>query len=594
MITLGTAKSHFRELGRLLESAEATDAGCSALDLGQALEAFRRFANDAHARGNKLIFVGNGGSAAIASHMAIDFSKNGNLRALALNDGAALTCLGNDLGYAKVFAHQIGLLAQAGDLLVAISSSGRSPNILEAVAAARTAGCAVVTLSGFAADNPLRALGDINFYLGSGEYGFVEVGHLMLCHTMLDLHCRLRDKPAMEADRPRQAVILAGGKGTRLRHLTADRPKPMVDFHGRPFLEYLIDMLRDQGFERVLLLLGYKAEQVMEHFGDGSRFGVAIEYSVSDVEDETGERLRKAKPSIEPQFLLAYCDNYWPMDFRAMWREYRARGALAQVTVYANEDGYTRDNLIVDQEGFLSIYDKSRSTPGLKGVDIGFILADHAILDLIPEGNASFEASVYPALVARRQLAAHVTRHRYYSVGTVERLPVTAEFLARRPTVILDRDGVLNSRMGKGEYVRSWSEWTWLPTVREGLARLAAAGVRTIVVTNQAGIARGAMSAADLEDIHRRMREEAEQAGGRIDAIYHCPHGWDEGCSCRKPKPGMLFQAQRDFHLDLSRTWFIGDDTRDAEAATAAGCRFAMAGPDKPLGLVLDEILPLS
>jgi D-glycero-D-manno-heptose 1,7-bisphosphate phosphatase len=95
-----------------------------------------------------------------------------------------------------------------------------------------------------------------------------------------------------------------------------------------------------------------------------------------------------------------------------------------------------------------------------------------------------------------------------------------------------------------------------------------------VVVSNQAGIGRGIMREADLTDIHDRMKAEAQRAGGQIDAIYHCPHDWDKDCACRKPSPGLLFQAQREFHLDLSRTPFIGDDDRDSEAAEAAGCPF--------------------
>lgn len=393
-------------------------------------------------------------------------------------------------------------------------------------------------------------------------------------------------------DRPTQAVILAGGRGTRLEHLTADRPKPMVEFHGRPFLEYLIEMLRGQGFTRVLLLLGYKAEKITEYFGDGSRFGVEIGYSISDVEDDTGERLRKAAALVDPVFLLAYCDNYWPMDFAALWRSWCDKGAPdAQVVVYANSDGYTRDNLIVDAEGFVATYDKSRKTPGLSGVDIGFIIARRSVLDRIPAGNVSFEAAVYPQLVAERRLAAFVTGHRYYSVGNLARLPLTETFLARAPAIVLDRDGVLNEKMPKAEYVRSWADWRWTATALPALRRLAEQGFRVIVVTNQAGIARGAMSEDDLAAIHRSMTAEAEAAGGRIDAIYHCPHGWDDGCDCRKPAPGMLFAAQRDFHLDLSRVWFLGDDDRDGQAAAAAGCRFAKVTDDRPLGHVVDDLL---
>jgi len=136
--------------------------------------------------GNKIIFVGNGGSASIASHMAIDYSKNGRLPAVSFNDGAALTCIGNDLGYENVFSEQIKLHAKQEDLLIAISSSGASKNILNAVAQARSMGCTIVTMSGFSEENSLRQLGDINWYVPSSEYGFVEITHLTLCHAILD------------------------------------------------------------------------------------------------------------------------------------------------------------------------------------------------------------------------------------------------------------------------------------------------------------------------------------------------------------------------------------------------------------------------
>jgi len=246
------------------------------------------------------------------------------------------------------------------------------------------------------------------------------------------------------------------------------------------------------------------------------------------------------------------------------------------VTVYRNADRYTRDNVIVDDGGHVTLYDKTRKAQGLAGVDLGFLLARREAFERLPDDNVSLEATLYPGLIAERKLLAFVTEHRYYSVGTLERLPVTAQFLERRPTVLLDRDGVLNLKMPKASYVRSWSDWKWRPGAREALRLFNEAGYRVVVVTNQAGIARGHLNEADLAAIHERMRSEAAQAGGRIDAVYHCPHHWDEGCECRKPKPGMLFQAQRDLALDLTRTTFIGDDTRDGEAAQAAGCPFIL------------------
>ncbi len=178
---------YFATLARLTLAAEATDGAGNQATLDDVFGAVMARARAAHASGNKVMFIGNGGSAAIASHMAIDYTKNGGIRALAFNDGAALTCLGNDLGYAQVFARQIEMHARSGDLLIAISSSGNSANILAAVEAARGRGCAVVTFSGFRPDNKLRARGDYNLYVASEDYGFVEVAHLALNHAILDL-----------------------------------------------------------------------------------------------------------------------------------------------------------------------------------------------------------------------------------------------------------------------------------------------------------------------------------------------------------------------------------------------------------------------
>jgi D-glycero-D-manno-heptose 1,7-bisphosphate phosphatase len=167
---------------------------------------------------------------------------------------------------------------------------------------------------------------------------------------------------------------------------------------------------------------------------------------------------------------------------------------------------------------------------------------------------------------------------------------LTEAFLARRPAILLDRDGVLNCKRPKGEYVRNWEEFTWLPGVAEALRLLRDAGFRVIVISNQAGVARRAMTEEDVLEIHRRMVRETSQGGGRIDAVYYCPHHWEDNCECRKPKPGMLFQAQRDFNLDLSRTLFIGDDERDAEAAAAAGSLSMLVSEKKGLLEIVREL----
>lgn len=178
---------YFNVLTGVTTATLVTKRDGSVISLAKTIEELGQLARKVHASGNKLMFIGNGGSAGIASHMAIDYSKNGGIRSTAFNDGAALTCLGNDLGYEQVFAKQIDLHAREGDMLIAISSSGNSKNIINAVNVAIDRGCIVVTLSGFKPDNALRSAGDYNLYIPSKEYGFVEIGHLSLIHSILDL-----------------------------------------------------------------------------------------------------------------------------------------------------------------------------------------------------------------------------------------------------------------------------------------------------------------------------------------------------------------------------------------------------------------------
>jgi D-sedoheptulose 7-phosphate isomerase len=180
-------KAYMKTLENVVTSALVTDSSGAALGVEDAVRQSGKQMRAAHDAGNRLFFIGNGGSAGISSHMATDYSKNGGMRASALTDGSTITCLANDYGYEHVFEKQLEWHARPGDILIAISSSGRSKNILNAVKAARGCGCIVYTFSGFTADNPLRSTGDLNFYLANKEYGFVEVGHLALLHTVLDI-----------------------------------------------------------------------------------------------------------------------------------------------------------------------------------------------------------------------------------------------------------------------------------------------------------------------------------------------------------------------------------------------------------------------
>ena len=177
---------YFLELGEMMSRVEVSDHAVSPVDYADGIRRATDLLRTQTGAGRKVIFVGNGGSAAIASHQAIDFWKNGGMRAIAFNDPALLTCIGNDFGYPHVFEKPMAMFADRGDVLIAISSGGSSENILRAVDTGLEVGCRVVTLSGFRADNPLRARGELNFYVPSDSYGFVEITHLAVCHCIVD------------------------------------------------------------------------------------------------------------------------------------------------------------------------------------------------------------------------------------------------------------------------------------------------------------------------------------------------------------------------------------------------------------------------
>ncbi|MDO8554731.1 MAG: HAD-IIIA family hydrolase [Candidatus Micrarchaeota archaeon] len=370
----------------------------------------------------------------------------------------------------------------------------------------------------------------------------------------------------------KQAAILAGGRGTRLGELTKDTPKPMILLNGKPFLEYLVEMLRDNGIEEIVLLLGYLPDKIMNYFGDGSKFGIKITYSVGDVEFETGKRLKNAEKLLNDIFLLMYCDNYWPLRLDKLVAQYEKHKTLSTVTVYTNKNRITKNNMLLEND-CVTKYDKSRQEPGLDAVDIGFVVIKKEAVSAMPDSNFSLEADFYPKLIEKGQMTAYQTDQKHYTIGTPEKLKITEEFLADKKIVLVDRDGVINKKAPKADYVKKWQEFKFLPKALDGLRLLKERGFKVIVITNQPGIARGLVTKEDLEEIHRNMINEIKKNGGKIDAIYACMHGWDDGCDCRKPKPGLLFRASDEFKFDLTKSFFITDDERDVIAGDESGCK---------------------
>ena len=222
-----------------------------------------------------------------------------------------------------------------------------------------------------------------------------------------------------------QAVILAGGLGTRLGDLTESLPKPMVDVHGKPFLEYELALLRERGVTDVVLCLGHLAEGIMGHFGDGSRFGLRIAYSVEiGCLLGTAGAVKQAEPLLDGVFFLTYADSYLRVDYGAVLSALRRCGGLGLMVVYRNEDRYERSNVVVE-DGRVRVYDKEGAATGMDYVNYGVSALRKEALTLVPAGVPYSQEAWYQALIRDRRLAAFEASERFYEVGSPEGL---AEF----------------------------------------------------------------------------------------------------------------------------------------------------------------------
>ncbi len=371
-----------------------------------------------------------------------------------------------------------------------------------------------------------------------------------------------------------QAVILCGGRGSRLRPLTDTLPKPLAPVAGKPFLFHLLSQLKRNGYTEVVLLTGYLGHLIAEEFGDGSTLGLSITYHHGPEEWETAFRLAQARPLLKEHFLLLYGDNYAMFQQERLEQKFVHFGRIGCLTVYPRK---ARANVAYTVEGDVTTYDGTRAAPGLNGVEIGYALFSREVFSHFTGENESF-SKVLSRLGEARQLCAYSLAGEYHSASDLERLKITDAYLRPKKILLIDRDGTINRKMPEAQYVTTWDQFEFIPESVEGMRRLAESGWTFAVVSNQAGVARGMLTEAEVWDLDRRMVGALREEGIQVIKSYYCFHHWDDKCSCRKPEPGMLLQASRELMLALENTWYIGDDLRDCTAAWRAGCRSALVG----------------
>ena len=381
-----------------------------------------------------------------------------------------------------------------------------------------------------------------------------------------------------------EAVILAGGLGTRLRGVIGEIPKCMAPVDGKPFLQYQLEWLSRFDIRRVVLSVGYLREQVMD-FVKSREWPFDISYAVEKEPLGTGGGIRLALSKCRgKQVFVLNGDTFYNVDLNAL-------PFIAPVTLALKPMRDFDRYGAVDWDGDLvnAFREKRHCDAGL--INGGVYAIDRSQLDmsLFPK-TFSFKREVLEPL-ADYGLVAGVEQDGYFiDIGVPEdyaraqrELPEIQAVLAASDailaagadTLFLDRDGVIN-RWLPGDYVRTWEQFAFLPGILESLRKWAEKFKHIIIVSNQRGVGKGKMSQEDLDAVHARMLDEIRASGGRIDAIYTCTET-DKDHPMRKPQPGMFQAACRDYpDIAPERSLMLGDSVYDREFAANCGMPFVL------------------
>ena len=422
-----------------------------------------------------------------------------------------------------------------------------------------------------------------------------------------------------------KVVIMAGGRGSRIAELFPNIPKPLIPVDGMPILEREIRSLASQGFDDLILTVGYLANKIMAYFGDGSKLGVKIVYFVEETPLGNAGALFRLKDKIgnEP-FLLLNADAAFDVDFNRMLDYHKKHGGLVTLFTHPNSHPYDSGLIIADNNGnvekWLSKEDErpqwynNRVNAGLHVIDPKVLELSEKNLEIdpstgFPKGKVDLDRQILKPLCGTGKMFCYDSPEYVKDMGTPERFhQVEADYKNgvvqaknlhnKQKAIFLDRDGTINKYVG---FLRNIDDFELIEGVSEAIKKINQSGYLAIVVTNQPVIARGEVTWDELNEIHRKMATLLGMHGAYIDGMYICPHHPDKGfegerpeykfyCDCRKPKPGLLLQAAKDYNIDLCESYMIGDSERDVEAGKAAGCKESLLIKTNEDGALLDVI----
>lgn len=400
----------------------------------------------------------------------------------------------------------------------------------------------------------------------------------------------------------KEAIILAGGFGTRLSHVLGNVPKPMAPVAGKPFLAYLLDRLAEAGIEHVVLATGHMHEQIESFFREGyTTAGKHIEVTCSNESTPlfTGGAIVKAAQFIRSEnFVVLNGDTLFDIDLHTFHDFHISRHANLSVALREVPDT-ARYGAVECISGHILAFREKEQSAGTGCINGGIYAINRTWLmsQELPT-KFSFEKELMQPLAGAEGFCGLRFSDYFIDIGVPEDYyRAQREFVALYPadtTLFLDRDGVLNKHL-PGDYVRRWDMWQWLPGAREALAELSRHYKHIFLVSNQQGVGKGLMTQADLDDIHARMWRDIEASGGRIDRIYTCTDLQDSGSVNRKPAIGLALQAQQDFpNVDFSHSVMVGDSLTDLQFARNAQMRAAYLTKNNPTPIEVRDYTDLT
>lgn len=377
---------------------------------------------------------------------------------------------------------------------------------------------------------------------------------------------------------PNQAVILCGGRGKRLGPFTLKSPKPMFLTFKKPFLEYLINILKNRGLKKILLLTGYKSEIISNYFKNGDSLGVKIRYHKGLVNWETAKRIYKASNLLDKEFYLFYSDNFINFFPERLFEFYKKNYKPLSITIFRKKFG----NIYFNQKKLNYFYSSKKSNKN-KYVELGFMLVNKKFLfSYLDDSNINL-SRIINKISNEEKISYYKHYDQYYSISDLDRANITGQYLSSKKILLLDRDGIINYKAPKGEYITTWKKFVFIKENILALEKLSSEGFKFIIISNQAGVSRNKLSLSKLAFINKKMSEFLKKRNIKIINIFVCVHHWKDNCYCRKPKPGMFFSSSKKYKFRLDKVLYVGDDKRDCEASYNAGCKSIFIGNKKSL-----------